>query len=238
MTRFSFRSSTCSFHDCCVGKNMPLPLLSSSTPDCKSSCHADTTPIPSPDLIACEMTKTRTNSSLSVPWKCEWGSRGVDPLINLITKCNWVANFTSMLPNHLTPRPHTPHLPHQGCKQKAKWAPETCWPCQESNPELSSLQHGHYTSYSIPAPECIMPVHTKNKTTFWHSNLQMFHTVCVTEHVHLRTTQKFFDLLQHLQKPLTYAVVISWLYICNKNWINLVLTDISKPDLCELTCTS
>jgi len=47
-----------------------------------------------------------TNLSLSGPWKNEWGSRGEAPLIlDLSTKWRWVANFTSLLPNHFTPRP-------------------------------------------------------------------------------------------------------------------------------------
>lgn len=83
-----------------------------------------------------------------------------------------------------------------------------------------------------------MPVHTKHKTPFWHSNLQLFHTAQVTEHLYLKIMQNFLDLLQHLQKPLTCAAVISWLYICNKNWINLVLTNTSKPDLYEATCAT
>ena len=41
--------------------------------------------------------------SLSRPWKNQRGSRGVAPLIlNLSTKWRWVANFTSLLPDHFT----------------------------------------------------------------------------------------------------------------------------------------
>lgn len=62
VTCFSIRSSACLFHDCCEGHNKPLLLPSRSALNCKSSCHADTTPIPSTDLQACEMTRTVVQS--------------------------------------------------------------------------------------------------------------------------------------------------------------------------------
>jgi hypothetical protein len=54
-----------------------------------------------------------TNLSLSgPPWKNERGSRGVAPLIlNLSTKWRWVADFTSLLPNHFTPKPQNTAAP-------------------------------------------------------------------------------------------------------------------------------
>lgn len=52
------RLPACLLHDCCEGQNKPLLLPSRSAPNCSSSSHAHTTPIPSTDLQACEMTKT------------------------------------------------------------------------------------------------------------------------------------------------------------------------------------
>lgn len=161
----------------------------------------------------------RTNLSLSGPWKNKWGSRGVaPPILKLSIKWMWVANVTSLLSKHFIPRP-------------------------QNNFALARNQTLNYPAYSmvtipltVSQPLNVMPVHTKNKTTFWHSNLQMFHTAQVTEHLHLGIKQNFLDLLQHLQRPSTCAAVISWLYICNKNWINLVLMDIlSLTSMRQLT---
>jgi len=158
----------------------------------------------------------RTNLSLSGPWKNERVSRGESPLIlDFSTKWRWVANFTSLLPNHFTPRPQNTVAPARN----------------------QTLNYPAYSSVTIPLAVsqflnvlCQFILKTKQ---LWHSNLQMFHTAQVTDLLHLKIMQNFLDLLQHLQNPLTCAAVISWHYMCN--W---VLTAISKPDLYEATCTT